>query len=350
MSELAGLSKGGILSTIGNTPLIGLNRIFPDLHFNLHAKLEMLNPGGSIKDRTAMSLLREAWEQGLIDSASTVVESSSGNLGIGIAQFCAWMRLRFICVVDSRTTRTNLKVMQAYGAEIEPVRDCDAPGGDLLSARIERVKSLCAAIPRSFWPNQYANPANARAHLVTMREIYEGLDGEVDYVFAATSTCGTLRGCSEYVAAHCGGTKIVAVDAAGSVIFGGPAGPRLIPGHGASRVPELYRPGLEYRHVAVTDLDCVIGCYRLLRREAIFAGGSSGGVVSAIAAMRDQIPAGVNCVAILCDRGERYLDTVYSPRWVAEMFGDVAGLYDRPARAEWDLQTRVQTSAAYGGI
>src|SRR5665213_148224 len=128
MNELTGLSNGGILSIVGNTPLVRLTQIFPDLHFNLHAKLEMLNPGGSIKDRTAMSLLREAWEQGSIDSNSTIIESSSGNLGIGIAQICAFMGLRFICVVDSRTTQTNLKVMQAYGAEIDLIRDCDAPG------------------------------------------------------------------------------------------------------------------------------------------------------------------------------------------------------------------------------
>jgi len=350
MNELTGLSNGGILSIVGNTPLVRLTQIFPDLHFNLHAKLEMLNPGGSIKDRTAMSLLREAWEQGSIDSNSTIIESSSGNLGIGIAQICAFMGLRFICVVDSRTTQTNLKVMQAYGAEIDLIRDCDAPGGDLLNARIARVKYLCSTISGSFWPNQYANPANARAHLVTMREIYESLNGEVDYLFAATSTCGTLRGCSEFVTAQGGDTKIIAVDAVGSVIFGGPKGRRLIPGHGASRVPELYRPGLEYQHINVTDLDCVTGCYRLLRREAIFAGGSSGGVVSAIAAMRDGIPAGANCVAILCDRGERYMDTVYSPKWVAGTFGDVEGLYDRPARAERDPQTAGHTIAAYGGI
>jgi cysteine synthase A len=342
--------NAGILSTISNTPMIALKRVFPDLHFNLYAKLELLNPGGSSKDRTALSLLGEALDQGQITSASTIVESSSGNLGIGIAQFCAYMGLRFICVVDSRATPLNLKIMEAYGAEIEMVRDEQASNGDLLGVRIERVKQLCAGIPGSFWPNQYANPANASAHRGTMCEIYEGLGGHVDYVFAATSTCGTLRGCAEFVTSVGADTRVIAVDAEGSVIFGGAPGRRLIPGHGASRVPELYRPHLEYRHIKVTDLDCVTGCYRLLHREAIFAGGSSGGVISAIAAMRDQIPEGANCAAILCDRGDRYLDTVYSRKWVAGTFGEIAGIYDQPPGAERDLQNVGHTIVAYAGI
>lgn len=199
MRDIALPPDGGLLSTIGNTPLVPLRRLFPGIAFDLYAKLELLNPGGSSKDRTALSLLREAWEEGRITSASTIVESSSGNLGIGIAQFCTYMGVRFICVVDSRTTPVNLKILEAYGVEIDMVRDCDAPSGDLLRARIARVQQLCEEIPDSFWPNQYANTANSRAHQTTMREIYESLQGKVDYLFVATSSCGTLRGCAEFL-------------------------------------------------------------------------------------------------------------------------------------------------------
>jgi cysteine synthase A len=323
MRDIALPPDGGLLSTIGNTPLVPLRRLFPGIAFDLYAKLELLNPGGSSKDRTALSLLREAWEEGRITSASTIVESSSGNLGIGIAQFCTYMGLRFICVVDSRTTPVNLKILEAYGVEIDMVRDCDAPSGDLLRARVARVQQLCEEIPDSFWPNQYANTANSRAHQTTMREIYESLQGKVDYLFVATSSCGTLRGCAEFLREAGASTRIVAIDAEGSVIFGGRPGRRLIPGHGASRVPELYQPDLEDAHLRVSDLDCVTGCYQLLHREAIFAGGSSGGIVSAIARMKDEIPTGSTCVMILCDRGDRYLDTVYSRKWVEESLGQV---------------------------
>jgi len=317
----------GILSTVGHTPLVHLQRLFPDAPFQLFGKLEMLNPGGSGKDRSAKNMVLEAYRRGIITGQTTVVESTSGNLGVGLAQVCGYLGLRFVCVTDTRTTPTNLRILRAYGAEVEVVTPSDAINGDLLGARIRRVKELLRKIPNSFWVNQYANENNPRAQYGTMEEIHHEL-GRIDFVFVATSTCGTLRGCREYVRDHRLSTKVIAVDAAGSVIFGGASGRRLIPGHGASRVPELYQPGLEDVCIRVTDLDCVKGCYRLLRREAIFAGGSSGGVLMAIARLSEAIPTGANCVAILCDRGERYLETVYSESWVAENFGDVDDLYD----------------------
>lgn len=166
------------------------------------------------------------------------------------------------------------------------------------------------------------------AHRHTMHEIVMALDQKVDYLFCAASTCGTLRGCAEYVQMNNLHTKVIAVDAVGSVIFGGPATKRLIPGHGAARRPELYTPNLADRSIHVTDLDCIIGCRRLLSKEAIMAGGSSGAVMMALALIKDDIPEGANCVIILPDRGERYLDTIYSDEWVDEHFGDVAHLWE----------------------
>jgi cysteine synthase A len=317
----------GVLSAIGNTPLVRLKQIFSDLNFRLYGKLESLNPGGSMKDRAAISIIRRGWETGEIREGTVVVESSSGNMGVGLAQACLYYGLRFICVVDSKTTTQNIRLLKLYGAEVDVVSEPDQTTGELLQARINRVQELLRSTEKTFWPNQYANVYNSNAHHLTMREIVEAL-GEVDYVFCATSTCGTIRGCAEYVREHQLPTKVCAVDAVGSIIFGGERAKRLIPGHGAAVRPQLYRPDLSDRCIHVTDLDCVVGCHRLMRREAILAGGSSGAVVMAIDHVRDSIPAGATCVAILADRGERYLDTIYSESWVRANFGDLSHLWN----------------------
>ena len=311
----------GVLSTIGNTPLIQLTRLFEEVDLRVFAKMEMMNPGGSMKDRTALNIIEKAYAQDALRPGMTVIESSSGNMGIGLAQVCLYLGLKFICVVDPKTTQQNINLLTAYGAQIDLVAEPDPKTGEFLERRIQRVKQLLEAIPGSFWPRQYSNPDNASAHHKTMREIVTQLDGNVDYLFVATSTCGTLRGCAEYLRQQQLPTKIIAVDAKGSVIFGGPPAKRLIPGHGASRRPELYQPDLADQVVLVSDQDCIIGCHRLLKKEAILAGGSSGGMVMALNALKEQIPAGSHCVLILCDRGERYLDTVYSQRWLQEHFG-----------------------------
>jgi cysteine synthase A len=315
----------GILSVIGNTPLIRLNKALGDANFNLFAKLEFLNPGGSTKDRPALSILRHGWKTGAIRPGTVVIESSSGNMGVGLAQVCTYLGLPLICVVDVKTTRQNIRLLKAYGAEVDIITEPDPTTGEYLQARLNRVKELLRTTENSFWPNQYANQHNSKAHHQTMGEITAALDGKVDYLFCATSTCGTIRGCAEYVHAHEMPTKIIAVDALGSVIFGGEKAKRLIPGHGAAVRPQLYQPNLADRCVVVTDLDCVIGCRRLMRSESLLVGGSSGAVLMAVERMQEHIEPGANCVAIFADRGERYLDTVYSDEWVHEHFGDHAG-------------------------
>jgi cysteine synthase A len=321
---------GGILSLIGQTPLLKLDRFLEAADFQLYAKLELFNPGGSSKDRPSVAMLMDAWERGKINQHTTIIESSSGNLGIGLAQVCAYLGLSFICVIDTRSSTANRRVMEAYGATIDVVTTPDPEAESFLAARIKRVQSLLDTIPNSFSCNQYANPNNPKAHWQTMREILDALGQRVDYLICATSTCGTLRGCAEYLA-HQGNdhTRLIAVDAEGSAIFGDKTKPRLIPGHGAGIVPGHYHPELAHSSVLVSDLDCVVGCRRLLHREAIFAGGSSGGVLAAVMQMQMQnfIPAGSNCVAIICDRGERYIDTIYNDTWILEHFGDVADLW-----------------------
>ncbi len=317
----------GILGAIGNTPLVALQRVVRNASFRLFAKLEAANPGGSIKDRAARSLLLEALRAGRLHRDSVVVESSSGNMGIGLAQACAVLGLRFICVVDARTTAQNVAIMRAFGAEIEVVDTPDPNGGGFLRGRIDRVRAIVRRLPRAFWPDQYSNLNNALAHHQTMREIVTALDGRVDMIFCPTSTCGTIRGCADYVRERGMRTRIVAVDALGSVIFADrhptarPTPVRLIPGHGAALRPALYRDGIADLCVHLSDRDCVVGCRRLVAREGILAGGSSGAAVMAVERLRDRIVDGATCVVVFPDRGERYLDTIYCDDWVRRHFG-----------------------------
>jgi len=314
----------GVLLAVGGTPLVRLRRLFPDTPARLHAKLEGANPGGSAKDRPALHVLRCAIAEGRLRPGMVVVESSSGNFGVGLAQACGYLGYPLICVIDARTTPQNAAILRAYGARIETVTDPDPATGEFLPARLRRVRELVEALPGAFWPNQYENLDNAAAHHVTMREIVQSLGGRCDYLFCATSTCGTLRGCAEYCRANGLATRIVAVDAKGSAIFGGPTERRLVPGHGAAVRPGLFQADLADEVVLVSDLDCVMGCRRLARRESILAGGSSGGVVAAVERLLPALPAGADCVAILPDRGERYLDTIYSDEWVCEHLGAAA--------------------------
>jgi 2,3-diaminopropionate biosynthesis protein SbnA len=312
----------GVLSAIGSTPLIELERLLPDAGFRLFAKLEMLNPGGSVKDRAGLKILLDALNEKRINRNTTVVESSSGNMGIALAQACAYLGMRLICVVDPKTTSKNLSILRALGTEIVMVSEPDAETGEYLPVRLREVHRLIASVPNSYWPNQYGNPANARAHYdSTMPEIVQALNGECDYLFCAVSTCGTITGCAEFIRRHSLPIRVIAVDAVGSRIFGHACAKRRIPGHGAAFRPPLCKPELVDRCVEVSDLDCVAGCRRLLRREAILAGGSSGGVVSAVTRLQPEVPPGSTCALILADRGERYLDTIYSDEWVERELG-----------------------------
>ncbi|MCJ0871760.1 2,3-diaminopropionate biosynthesis protein SbnA [Streptomyces sp. AP-93] len=318
----------GILATIGNTPLVELKSLLPGFGSRVFAKVERFNPGGSIKDRSALRMLIDAVSSGELEPGrSVVVESSSGNLAVGLAQICRYFGFRFICVVDGKTTEQNLAILAAFGAEVEVITERDRATGEYLPMRLRRVRELVATVPHAYWPNQYANPLNPRAHEVTMREIDDALDGQVDFLFASVSTFGTLRGCADHIRKAGLDTKVVAVDALGSAIFGLEPTQRLIPGHGASVVPPLMDPDAPDEIVHVSDVDCVAACRRLVGREAILAGGSSGATVAALQRFRDRVPEGSNCVLIFPDGGDRYLDTIYSDAWVQRNFGEISHLW-----------------------
>ncbi|SOD64135.1 cysteine synthase A [Streptomyces zhaozhouensis] len=318
----------GVLSTVGGTPLVELTKLLPGSGFRTFAKLEAANPGGSIKDRSAGAMVAEAVRTGaVVPGRTVVVESSSGNLGIGLAQACRYLGLRFVCVVDPRTNPQNVAIMRALGAEVRTVESVDPATGEYLPARKRYVRDLVDSLPDAYCPDQYANPRNAWAHRTTMREIVEALEGRLDYLLVTVSSAGTLRGCAEYAREAGLPVRIVAVDAEASAIFRPPVGRRLIPGHGAAEAPRLYRPGLADEVVHVSDLDCLVGCRRLVGREAILAGGSSGAVVSALTRLSARIPEGARCALVFPDSGERYLDTIYDDAWVTAHFGDVGQLW-----------------------
>jgi N-(2-amino-2-carboxyethyl)-L-glutamate synthase len=308
-----------VLGCVGNTPLTALGRLFPEPGVEVIAKLELMNPAGSMKDRPARYIVERGLADGSIPPGAHLVESSSGNFGIALAIAARLRGLRFTCVVDPKATSANIAILRHLGAEVDVVREPDGAGG-YLQTRIERVRELLRARPGSIWINQYANSRNWQAYYEgTGAEMSEDLVQPPDYFFAAVSTTGSIQGCARRLRERFPGLRVVAVDAVGSIIFGGTPGPREIPGIGASRVPELFRPEEIDEVVHVDDVEAARGCRALLAAEGIFAGGSTGAVVAAIARRLPSLPRPCRIVTIFPDRGDRYLDLVYDDDWLAEL-------------------------------
>jgi len=308
-----------VLGLVGQTPMVRLHHYLDVPDVNLIAKVEALNPGGSAKDRPARHMIERALADGRLAPGDTVVESSSGNMGIGLAQTCAVHGLKFICVVDPNAQAQNVAIIRALGGEIELVET--AIDGDFLAARLERVAELLRQSPDRFWPNQYANTDNPASHEAgTIAEIDAALAGQIDYLFVACSSTGTARGCRDYLHAKGRKTKVVAVDAEGSTLFYGTAGPRKISGMGAGRLPELAKGQRFDELVRVSDLTCVAGCRRAVAREGLLIGGSGGGVLEAVRRMQDDLQD-KTAVAIIHDSGARYLGTVFDAAWVERELG-----------------------------
>lgn len=313
----------GILSAIGNTPLVALERFFgAGASASVYAKLEMLNPMGSSKDRAAASMLLAAIRDGrVIPGKTTVIESTSGNTGVALASVCKFFQLPFICIVDARMTPQHGAVIRAFGGTIEVVTVPDPATGELLPARLRRVQELLESTAPSFWPNQYGNANNSAAHEITCAEIFAALGQAPDYIFCATGTCGTIRGCADYVRAQGASTRIIAVDAVGSRIFGDKPQRRIIPGLGSAIRPPLVEGVPVDRVIHISEMDAVLGSRRLLDTEAILAGGSSGAVMAAVTRCEEILHSNATIAVVLADSGERYLDTIFDDRWVAEQIG-----------------------------
>ncbi len=306
-----------IADCVGNTPLVQISRLFPGR--NVYAKLEMMNPGGSMKDRPARYIIEKGLADGIFTQDTHLIESTSGNLGIALAMVSRLYGLRFTAVVDPKITKTNLNIIRQFGANIDMVSVPDQAGG-YLQTRIKRVQELLQKVPSAYWINQYANELNWQSHYHGAgQEIAEAIDGTLDYLVAPVSTTGSILGISRRLREKFPQLQVIAVDAVGSVIFGTKPGPRELPGIGASRVPEIFTPAEISQVVHVTDRESVDGCNLLLEQEGIFAGGSSGSVIAALQKLLPTLPPAARIAIILPDRGDRYLDTVYDPDWVQQL-------------------------------
>ena len=305
-----------LTTCVGNTPLVRLSRCFPFPDREVIAKLEMLNPVGSMKDRPARFIIEQGLAAGTLRPGMRLVESTSGNLGVALAAMASLHSMTFTAVVDPKTTSSNLRLLRTMGADLEMVTEPDGSGG-YLGTRVRRARELAEACSNSVWVNQYANDLNWRAyHETSGIEVLEAVDRPIDYLVAPVSTTGSVLGLSRRLRERFPDLQVVAVDAVGSVIFGGQPGPREIPGYGASRVPELLNTAEIDQVMHVDDAAAAEGCRHLVASEGILAGGSSGAVIAAVGRLLHDIPRGSRLLTVLPDRGERYLDLVYDDDWL----------------------------------
>lgn len=315
----------------GHTPIVPIALTIHGRTRTVHLKLEGANPCGSLKDRTAASLVDDLEQRGVLGNGSTLIESTSGNLGVALASIARRRGYRFVAVVDPKTTTENLARLRRLGARIELVDRADEAGGYLLS-RLQRVRELCAS-SAFVWPDQYSNPANPRAHeRGTAPELLEQLHGHLDAIFVPVSTGGTLAGIARFLRRESPATRIVAVDALGSVALGGHAGPRLLTGIGASRRSSFASVDLYDERVLVGDAEAFAFCRALAAETGIRVGGSSGATLAACA--RVLADADFERVVCLCaDRGESYASTIYDDRWLTRHGFDPAALEPGPVEA-----------------
>jgi N-(2-amino-2-carboxyethyl)-L-glutamate synthase len=307
-----------VVERIGNTPMRKLQMSVCGRNATVCLKLEGYNPAGSSKDRTAAALIGDLERRGRLNRSSVIVESTSGNLGVALAYLCHELRHTFVAVIDPNTTAENRARMLAYGAQLEIVEKQDENGGYLMS-RLERVRELCARSTRYVWTNQYSNYANPQAHYQsTAPEIYRQMDGRMDAVFVPVSTGGTLAGISCYLRKVSPSTKIIAVDAAGSVVFGSPSWPRKLTGIGSSRRSDFIQPHHYDEHILVSDLNAFAMCRQIADLTGISVGGSSGAVLYACSQYLSLHPE-VEISACLCaDRGENYASSIFDDQWLGQ--------------------------------
>lgn len=317
MDTVSAIGRAGPRSYgIGDTPIVPIRLRAGGRDRRVYLKLEGKNPAGSIKDRTAYALITALEDQGVLRPGCTVVESSSGNLGVALAFICAKRGYGFTVVVDPKATPENVARMEKLGAHIEVVQDCDETGNYLMS-RIRRAEQLCGERERCVWTSQYTNPANPLAHYAgTGPEIMNQMDGAAGAIFVAAGTGGTLAGIGRYLREHAPATKLIGVDAVGSVIFGAPPAPRKLVGIGSARTSAFLTPDLFDEAIHVTDAEAFACCRALLAVTELWIGGSSGAVVAACARYLERHPFAERVVCLCPDNGENYRSTIFDDAWL----------------------------------
>jgi N-(2-amino-2-carboxyethyl)-L-glutamate synthase len=304
------------LNKVGNTPLIPIELRIRNRSRTIWLKLEGHNPGGSCKDRTALSLIASLEQNHKLPEGSVVVESTSGNLGIGLSWICNAKGYKFLAVIDPKLTLENRQRLERLGAQLEQVDRADRAGGYLIT-RLERVRELLATSGKYLWTNQYSNPANPLAHYrTTGPEIYEQTDGKADAVFVPVSTGGTIAGIGAFFRKKKLSAQIIGVDAVGSMVFSNTSGRRHLPGIGSSRKSEFLTPNLYDHHLLVSDGRAIAFCRLLDEVYGLKLGGSSGAAVAACAEYLTNFPDAEYPVCMCPDRGENYESSIYDEAWI----------------------------------
>ncbi|MEV6178090.1 2,3-diaminopropionate biosynthesis protein SbnA [Streptomyces sp. NPDC052016] len=288
---------------------------------SLFLKCEGFNFAGSIKLKAANEMVEAAEREGVLKPGSVLVESSSGNLGVALALIAANKGYQFLCVTDSRCNLSSRLLMEALGSRVHTIVEPDPKTG-FLGARLNCVRALCSTDDRYVWLSQYTNPSNWKAHFRTTAPAIARQFPRLDVLFVGAGTTGTLMGCARFFRRWHRRVRIVAVDSAGSVSFGGPPGRRMIPGLGMSVRPPLLDESYVDEVVRVEEVDTIRTCHRLVRHGFLF-GGSTGTVVSgAMSWLARNDARDATAVAIAPDLGERYLDTIYQTTWLRDVYGD----------------------------
>jgi cysteine synthase len=297
-----------IADHIGRTPMVQLTRVAPE-GVALFAKLEMLNPGGSVKDRIGVAMIDAAEQEGIIEPGrTTIVEATSGNTGIALAFVCAARGYDLVLTLPQGMSREREGLLRLYGAQVQVT---ESLGG--MNEAVAAAQAL-ARDPDAWLPDQFSNPANPEAHRrTTGPEIWEALDGRVDYLVAGVGTGGTITGAGSYLKERNPGLKIVAVEpAASAVLSGNPPGPHKIQGIGAGFVPPVLDRELVDEIIPVEDEDAIEAARMVARREGVLGGISCGAALHAslqIAAREEA--SGARIVVVLPDSGERYVSTPF---------------------------------------
>ena len=317
---IASLISDSILDTIGNTPIVRLSRIAPDVRPQLLAKLEVFNPGGSIKDRVAVALIEAAERDGRLAPGGTIVEPTSGNTGTGLAIAARLKGYQVIAVMPDKMSKEKIDLLRAYGAEVVVAPTDVAPDSPQSYYRV--ADRLTEEIPGAFQPNQYFNEANPRAHYEsTGPELWEQTGGRITHLVCGVGTGGTVTGTVRYLRERKPDLEVIGADPEGSIYSGGPESvrPYLVEGVGEDFWPQTFDPSVVDRWITVSDRDSFLTTRRLALAEGILAGGSGGLAVHAalrVAAEVEDPEAMI--VVILPDGGRSYLSKIYSDNWMRQ--------------------------------
>jgi len=291
------------LDLIGETPILHLRSYDRPRAASIFAKLEFLNPGGSVKDRAALGMIQEAEKRGLLRPGSTIIEPTAGNTGIGLALVGTLRGYKVILVVPEKYSREKKQVMKALGATL-----VSTPTDDGMPGAVKKAQEIAAATPGGYLPQQFENPANPEMHYrTTAREIWQQMQGKIDALVLGAGTGGTITGVTRYVKERNPGVRSVLVESEGSVLGGGTAAPHKVEGIGNSFMPKILDRSLIDEVVAVTDRDAYATVVVLARREGLLVGGSSGAAAFASARVAEQIGPGRKIVTLFPDIAERYV-------------------------------------------